>query len=63
MADDDRDAAENYRQQRQLAIAATTGFTPKTAQEQLQWIEGHGDLIFAVQSPKQAGQQRVAKQR
>lgn len=48
MANDDKDAAENYRQQRQYAIATRTGFTPKTIEEQLQWIEDNSDLIFAV---------------
>lgn len=48
MADDDRDAAENYRQQRQSAIAMKIGFTPKTIQEQLQWVEDNRDLVFAI---------------
>ena len=48
MADDDKEAAENYRQQRQSAIARKTGFSPKTIQEQLQWVEDNRDLVFAV---------------
>jgi hypothetical protein len=48
MVDDDRDAAENYRQQRQSAIAAKTGFKPKTVLEQLQRIEDNRDLVFAI---------------
>jgi hypothetical protein len=48
MVDDDREAAEGYRQQRQSAIAIRTGVAPKTIQEQLQWVDDNKELVFAI---------------
>lgn len=48
MADDDKDAAEDYRHQRQAAVARKIGLAPKTLQEQLQWMEDNKDLVLSV---------------
>lgn len=48
MADDDKSAAEDYRHQRQAAIARKTGLIPKTLQEQLQWMEDNEDLVRSI---------------
>jgi hypothetical protein len=48
VADDDKDAAEDYRHQRQSAIARKTGYTPKTLREQFQWMEDNKDLVLSI---------------
>jgi hypothetical protein len=48
MADDDKDAAEGCRHQRQSAMARKTGLTPKTVYEQFQWMEDNKDLVLSV---------------
>jgi hypothetical protein len=45
MTDDDKAAAEDYRQQRQATIARKFGVAPKTLDEQLQWMEDNKDLV------------------
>jgi hypothetical protein len=48
MVDDDKTAAEDYRHQRQSAIARKTGLTPKTAEEQFQWMEENKELVLSI---------------
>src|SRR5580704_13212377 len=48
MANNDKDAAEDYRHQRQSAVARKTGFTPRTLREQLQWMEDNQDLVLSI---------------
>jgi hypothetical protein len=45
---DDKDTAEKYRHQLQAALAAKTGFLPKTLREQLQWIDDNATLMHAA---------------
>jgi hypothetical protein len=45
---DDKDAAEDYRRQRQAAVARKSGFIPKTLDEQLKWMEENVALVSAI---------------
>jgi hypothetical protein len=46
--DDEKEVAEDYRHQRQSAIARRTGFTTKTRREQFQWMEDNKDLVLSI---------------
>jgi hypothetical protein len=45
---DDKDAAEDYRRQRQAAAARKSGFAPKILDEQLKWMEENAELVLAI---------------
>jgi hypothetical protein len=48
MTGDDRDAAEDYRRQRQAALGGKSGFTPMTLEEYFQWMDENADLMLAI---------------
>jgi hypothetical protein len=48
MTNDDRDAAEDYRRQRQEARSAKTGVKPRTAKEQTAWLDENQALLIAI---------------
>jgi hypothetical protein len=48
MAQDDKELAEDYRHQKQAALAEKIGISPKTRDEQLQWIEDNKDQVPAI---------------
>jgi hypothetical protein len=45
---DDKDAAEGYRQRRQAAAARKSGFIPKSVAEQLKWMDENAELMLTI---------------
>jgi hypothetical protein len=48
VADDDLEAAEDYRRQRQQATAKIVGFKPKDLAAQLQWVEENRQALIRI---------------
>jgi hypothetical protein len=46
--DDDKEIAEDYRRQRQAALAEKIGIGAKTRNEQLQWIEDNKEQVLTI---------------